>query len=452
MKKLSIKLKLTLWFMLFMVVLAAVLFSFVSMLSSSESRRQTQDSLISMVNRNSREVRYEGGEVVTEEGFVSYRHGVYCLVFDEDREKCGGRTADDDLVDVAFEDGEVREVTVNGENYLIYDLAVTDKRRDIYLRGIVSESSTDIGEASLYSSILVSVPLLLLMAAAGGYLLARKSLEPITVISSTAEEIGESGDLTKRIEMDENGDELHRLAGTFNRMFDRLEKNFESERQFTSDASHELRTPITTILAQCEYAFENASGEEELYEVIGDIQKQGHRMARLVESLLSFTRMEQRTEEASFRDTDISACIRSVCAEQKELPEKGITLAEEIQQGVRMKADEVLISRMAGNLIRNAYRYGKEDGHITVKLSQDSSGIRLAVEDDGIGISEKDLPNIWNRFYRADRSRHYSEGTGLGLGLAMVKQIAEMHGGEVRAESEPGKGSVFTVLLRNREP
>lgn len=432
----------------YMLLLSVVVLAFVSVVSASASNRQLQDALVGMVNANAREVEYDDGMLEIDDDFVVYRNGIYCLVFNGDGEKRGGRTPDEDLVNEVFEDGSVRTVAANGENYLIYDLKVSDKRRDIWIRGIVSESGNAIASSSLYYAILISLPLLILLAAVGGYLIARRSLRPIRKNSQTAEESGNSGDLSKRIVMEENGDELHRLAGTFNRMFDHLESNFEAEKQFTSDAAHELRTPVTTLLAQCEYAFENASGEDELYEVIGNIQKQGYRMSRLIESLLYFTRLEQRTEAPTFETIDLSTLITSVCHEQQELPEKDIQLMTDVQPGVGIKADPTLITRMTENLIRNAYRYGKENGTIKVMLAEADRKIVLSVSDDGIGIAQEELPKIWNRLYRADKSRTYSEGSGLGLGLAMVKQIARLHNGEVSVESELGKGSVFTVRLK----
>ncbi len=447
MKKLSIKLKLTLWFMAFMLILAAVVLGFISFVTVSQTRRNTENALIARVSENAQAVKYIDGRMLIDDDFVSYRNGIYCLVYNEDWELKAGQAPDEDLENEDLREGDVREVTVNGEDYLIYDLKVSEKRRELWIRGVVSQSGAAIESASLYSSVFISIPLLILLAAVGGYLLAGQSLKPIRVIGKTAEEIGESGDLTRRIPMDENGDELHQLAGTFNRMFDRLEQNFEAEKQFTSDASHELRNPIATILAQCEYAFENASGEEELYEVIGDIQHQGYRMSRLVESLLSFTRLEQQTEGTSFSEMDLSACALSVCEEQKGFPDKNITLTEEIDPGIHMKGDPTLVARMLTNLIRNAYRYGKEDGHIKVSLAQSGDRILLTVADDGIGIAEEDLPKIFNRFYRADKSRTYSEGSGLGLGLSMVKQIVTLHKGEITAASKVGEGSTFKVML-----
>ena len=202
------------------------------------------------------------------------------------------------------------------------------------------------------------------------------------------------------------------------------------------------------ILAQCEYAFENASDELELYECIGSIQKQGYRMSRLIESLLAFTRLEQQTEAVQLLPVDISTLTEETCREQSELPEQQIVMETEIQPEILMAADPTLFSRMLSNLIRNAYRYGKEGGWIRVILKKTETGILLSVEDNGIGMAEEELPKIWNRFYRADPSRSSARG-GLGLGLSMVRQIVEIHGGRIRVESREGEGSKFIVFFKN---
>ena len=446
MNRMSIKLKLTLWFMVSMLVLSVTAFLSVSFLSPSETRRRVQNALMSMVEANEAEVNYRNGEIRLDGDFIACRGGLYCLVFDETGQVKGGRSPEDALEAIALEDGAVRQVDAGGEDYIIYDLKSMDDRKPFWIRGIVSWSAGN-ESSTLYDSALFAIPLLILLIVVGGYLLARRSLRPIYIIGHTAEEIGATGDLSKRIAIDENGDELHQLAGTLNRMFDQLEQSLETEKQFTSDVSHELRTPITTILAQCDYAIENASGETELYEVISDIQKQGFRMARLVESLLDFTRLEQRAESAAFETIDLSACVQKVCKEQKNLSERNIALTDTIQSGILMEADPTLITRMVENLIRNAYRYGREGGFINVLLTQSEDNILLTVEDNGIGIAPEELPKIWNRFYQVDRSRQYRHNSGLGLGLAMVKQIAQLHGGTADVKSEPGHGSVFTICF-----
>lgn len=341
----------------------------------------------------------------------------------------------------------IRTVSAGGEAYLVYDRLITfGRHEDVWVRGVVLEGGSGISSSAVYGATLIALPILIALAAVGGYLIAGRSLKPIKRISETAEEIGSSGDLSKRIDMDSGGGELHQLAGTFNRMFDRLESNFEAERSFTSDASHELRTPVSTILAQCEYAFENASGEQELYEAIGAIQKQGYRMSRLIESLLQFTRIEQQTETLSLETVDLSELVLSVCREQKESGEKNISLSEYVQAGIGMKADRALIARLLVNLIRNAYRYGRENGSIRVTLKDSPDEITLSVADNGIGIAPEEIPKIWNRFYRVDKSRGASGGAGLGL--AMVRQITALHGGRIYVDSRPGQGSVFTVIFK----
>lgn len=448
MKKLSIKSKIAIWFAVVLILVCAVTFYFITAISNSASARDTRSALINTVEDNADQIKYHGGELDIDDQFKSYKNRVYTLIYAEDGTKISENSPYDDFLnDIEFEDRRIHEVRYDGETYLSYDMLIKIRRHpDIWVRGVIATQGGSLSVSSVRSAALIAFPLLILLATAGGYLLAKRLLKPINEISRTAEKIGSSGDLSKRITIDGNhGDELYQLAQTFNKMFDRLQTNFEAERQFTSDASHELRTPVTIILAQCEYAFENASGEEELYEAIGTVQKHGYRMAHLIESLLSFTRMEQNTETQVYDEVDISELVSSICKDHGTISEKGITLFTDIVPGILMLAERQMFSRMITNLIQNAYRYGKENGAIYVCLKEIAGSIVLSVADDGIGIAAEDLPKIWKRFYRADKSR--SGSPGLGLGLAMVKQIAEYHGGNVRVQSTLGEGSTFSVIF-----
>lgn len=451
MKKLTIKLKITLWFTVVMILLCVVVFAFIAVVSNSASSQNTRNALTDLVDKNTREIEYDDGELEIDDGFTSYHNGIFCLVFSENGKKVSGSAPHNALEEEPFDDARIRRVSADGDTYFLYDRRIDSKRyEDIWVRGVVLERGGAMGISEVSGAALIALPLLIIMAAVGGYLIAGRLLRPIQKISRTAEEIGGSGDLSKRIEIDSRGDELHQLAGTFNRMFERLETNFDAERNFTSDASHELRTPIATILAQCEYAFENASGESELYEAIGSIQRQGHRMSHLVDTLLYFTRMEQGTEAVLFEMVDVSELVLSVCREHKEIGDKNIALTETVQPNIGMNADVQLVARMLANLIENAYRYGKESGSIHVELKEEVGMITLSVADDGIGIAPDELPKIWNRFYRVDKSRSFAAGKGLGLGLAMVRQIAEMHGGTVYVMSETEKGSTFSIQFAKK--
>lgn len=444
MKKMSIKLKIALLITVFMIGLSAALFLFILLLSGANTSRNRSETLTSAVEENVGEVEYDDGELDIDDDFATYRNGVTCLLYASDGTLLYGAAPDAKLGSATLTGGSVRTIVAGGTSYLLYDRLLTfSEGADLWIRGFVPADASTLSSSAVIGAALIALPLLVLLAAAGGYLIARRLLRPIRHISETARSIGTGTDLTRRIPIEENGDELHELAGTFNRMFDRLEANFAAERRFTSDASHELRTPVTIIQAQCEYAFENATGEDELYEAIGAIQKQSYRMSRLIESLLRFTRLDQHTEDIRLADTDISALVTDVCAEQQQMAVKGITLTCAVESGIVLPADPDLFARMLSNLIGNAYRYGKENGHTRVTLKREERVV-LRVQDDGIGIDAEDLPHITERFYRASKSRG---GSGFGLGLSMVSQIAKLFGATLHITSEPGVGSVFSVVF-----
>lgn len=450
MKRMSVKLKLTLWFTAIMILVAAVMYGFISLASNSVAQRNSRNTLYRVMDKMSDEIEYDDGELDLDDDFQIYQDNVYSLLAKEDGSVITGYMPAEELMQIPFEDGVLKDIQTDSELYYMLDLRLSfSNGPDLWLRSAVPVSGRTISAEALKTATLVMMPLFIFLAAAGGYLLAGRSLKPIREIRKTAEAVAESGDLGRRIEV-KTRDELGQLAETFNKMFDRLEENFNAERQFTSDASHELRTPVSVILAQCEYALENASGEVELYECIGDIQKQGYRMSKLIESLLAFTRLEQNTEQVQLIPTDISTLTEEICREQSEVPEKGIILETDIQPGISINADATLFSRMVSNLVRNAYRYGREGGCIRVLLSEESREVLLIVEDNGIGIAPEDLPNIWNRFYRADKSRSAAQG-GLGLGLSMVRQIVQIHGGRITVESHEGEGSRFTVFFKKSD-
>ncbi len=312
---------------------------------------------------------------------------------------------------------------------------------DLYVRGIIVTEDDLLGSLTSHSTVLIALPILLLLAFGGGYLITGKFLKPVREIRRTAEEIQSGGDLSKRIGTSGNGDELDDLTDTMNAMFDKLEKDFDAQKQFTSNASHELRTPVSVILAQCEYGFDHADSAEELLQVVSSVQEQGYKMSGLIKLLLMFTRIEQGTEHYPKAVTDLTALVHSVCEDMRIIADKNITVTEDLEP-VTAYVNSEMLTLLTVNLIQNSLRYGKENGTVKVSLSESEDMAMLTVEDDGIGISADDLPHIWERFYRSDRSR---SSKGLGLGLALVRQIAAFHGGTAEAESTEGAGSRFTV-------
>ena len=232
-------------------------------------------------------------------------------------------------------------------------------------------------------------------------------------------------------------------------MFGRLEKSFEAERQFTSDASHELRTPTAVIMAQAEYGLELADNEDEYREALEVIKRQAERMNDLINRLLFFTRLDQGTEPVNMEEVNLSQLTSDICAEQQMIKYSNITLSADIEPDIAAITDRNLFTRLLNNLCSNAYKYGKPDGSIKVSLKRLDDRAVLSVADDGIGISEENLEKIWNRFYQVEPSRNEDAGGGgIGLGLSMVKRIAVLLGGEVSVESTLGKGTIFSFSMR----
>lgn len=318
----------------------------------------------------------------------------------------------------------------------------------LWLRGVVSKNERI---NILYNTVRLSfwlLPLLALLAILGGYAITRRSFLPIQQIADSAEEIGKSGDLSRRLDIGWGRDEIHQLASTFNGMFDRLEKAFETERQFTSDASHELRTPTAVILAQAQYGLELADSEEEYRESLEVIKRQAERMNDIINQLLFFTRLDQGSEPVNMEETNLSVLVAEICKDQRLISCKHISVKDDIQPDINVETDRNLFTRMLNNLFSNAYKYGKEKGTITMTLTRMGDDAVLRLTDDGIGISRENLERIWNRFYQVEPSRNEDAGGGLGLGLSIVKQITSLLGGKISVESEEGRGTSFIFVMK----
>lgn len=454
MKRISLKLKLSLWFTLVLTIVCAVMLLLLMRIYQTTEKdliiqtlRNTTDAISSKLRDDKKYRRDITTGKLGDDSFLV--NEVQIMIYSESGEHIAGLFLYPELdeLPVSRSDAPVLQV-LDGKNYYCCDQKTyTVRGNDLYVRGIITAEKDFFGSLPSHGTILVAFPILLVLAFGGGYLMTGRFLKPVRDIRRTAEEIRSGGDLSKRIGTSGSRDELDELAGTMNAMFDKLEKDFDAQKQFTSNASHELRTPVSVILAQCEYGFDHADSAEELLQVVSSVQEQGYKMSGLIKLLLMFTRIEQGTEHYPKEETDLTELVHSVCADMRIIAEKGITVTEELAPATAYVNREMM-TLLTVNLIQNALRYGKEKGNVSVCLAESGDMAVLTVEDDGIGISEDDLPHIWERFYRSDRSR---SSKGLGLGLALVKQIAEFHGGSAEAESTEGKGSKFTVKIRKND-
>ncbi len=303
--------------------------------------------------------------------------------------------------------------------------------------------------------------LALLVAAIGGYWLAGKALRPVNMITRMANEI-HATDLRRRLHL-RRRDEFGKLAATFDQMLARLEAAFKRQAQFTADASHELRTPLTIIDLEINRALTQLERPEDYRQVLEQIQAENEQMTAIVNSLLLLARADTGQMALDMQEVDLSdlalACVERLLPLARR---SQVTLATGDLPEVLVRGDPQYLGQMLTNLIENAIKYTSGIGkrvHVELVCEQGRRGI-VRVRDDGPGISEEHLPFLFERFYRVDKARsHRQQGSttrggpereragGSGLGLSIVQWIAQAHGGDVRVESCPGKGSLFEVRL-----
>ena len=295
------------------------------------------------------------------------------------------------------------------------------------------------------AALFAGIPLALLAAGAGGYGLARKSLSPVVRMSRQARRIGASS-LGERIEVVHPGDELGVLAGTLNALLERLETAFASQRRFMADASHELRTPLAILQAESDVALSRPGREAEEYRrALEVVQTTARQLSQIVEDLFLVSRSDAgdypvRTSRF-YLDETVAGAARTmrIRAEARNVRIEVAPSAERLVCG-----DEELIHRLVLNLIDNAVKHTRAGGRVWVELSDDGGLTAIRVRDEGPGVPPGERDRIFERFYRGESAA----SSGAGLGLAIVRSIAQMHGGDARLSETSPEGSTFVAELR----
>ena len=449
MKKItSIKTRITIWYTTLMFVLIFVVLSLIGGLSYQLSTDSLEKDVILQVTQ------------VTEK-LSKMQRDVFDLVDSKEEfknvsiyEANGKYIAGQYIYDVAnipFKEGVPRRENIDGKEYIVYDTKTPSPpgiHGGFYIRGVESVNSTILLGRSAIIIMLILIPLILLLTALGGYYITKRAFRPVNNIVKTANDISSQKDISRRIEIspDAKEDELHHLSITLNKMLDKIENLIMQEKQFTSDASHELRTPISVILAQGEYLLDIAKDEKEkeLAQTIVDKSKQ---ISKLVSRLLFLARTDQNRQKFNKEKVDLGVIIDVAVDSMKETAEqKEISLITNVSEGIIADADESLLLSAITNLISNGIKYGNKSGQVVISASKTDGKTEITVSDNGVGISEEHIDKIWTRFYRVDDVRN-DEYLSSGLGLSMVKSIVELHGGEITVKSVYGKGTEFKIIL-----
>lgn len=468
MKKLSITAKITIWYTVFLVVIALGLIVLLMQAQYTQERNLAEREIVEVIVDVSEMIEDDGEDFIYDSDIEFYQNNTYISVYDEDGELIVGRRPASvaefpplsDKTSVVIED-------VNGIDWYVYDSLFAQDDGQIWIRGMMKHVAHEKTSYFLLRFLLIALPGFVLLAVLGGRAITRRAFRPLRDIISTTEDIRADADVSRRIPLGENRDELYELTCSINGMFDSIEDVLDREKQFTSDVSHELRTPIAVIQSQSEFAL----GDEEYREkALKTINRQAKSMSSLVNRLLTLSRSDAGTLHIKHEYIDFSELLTDIVEQQQIAAEdENIEITADIRHGIYVNADEEMLIRIILNLISNAMKYGRTPaateqpqtgtdaqavegsgsrpaGIIHVSLREENGFAACTVADEGPGIPEEEQSRIWDRFYQIERSRSSSDSSA-GLGLSMVRALAKAMGGTVSLKSEEGQGAAFTVKL-----
>lgn len=461
MRNLSIRAKQAIWFSVVLVLVVGITAIALFLSSYLVLRKTVRDYLISSVEENVDNIHYvlekgdtavnsyipyAGGYMQIDIDFLDVINDVHVALYTaEGTLLYGENPLSKQTNNPVFTSSRIWNTKVGGTRYNLYDRKINialPNGETLWLRGVVPETKSLAQFKEIIYFTVLLLPPLFLLAAVLGYILSDRVLSPLRKIEGTMNYIAEGTDLKARIDVGRNNDEIGRLGKVFNSMLDRLERSFEAERRFTSDASHELRTPTSVILAQIDYTLEKERVSDDYVEALEVIKKQGERMSALIRDMLEVTRLDQNGENYLFEDIDFSELVDDTVDQMRLIGTKGVIIICETEKNLHLNGNRMLLVRLLQNLISNADRYGKENGTTCVSLKDEQGRIILSVADNGIGIAKNEQEKIFDRFYRGDMSRTQQ---GTGLGLSIVQRIAEIHSAIIQVESELDKGSKFYI-------
>ncbi len=453
MNKLSITAKITIWYTVFLAVIAAALIVVLVQAQYLQQRTAAERHLTGVLADVTDVIEDDGKDFVYDKSLDYYRNGTYISVYNEEGELVVGRRPASfaEFPELSDRTTAATQDALDAEWY-VYDCLVRSGDDHLWVRGMMRQSTDETKMSATLRYMLVILPIFLLLVILGGWVITRRAFQPLRNIIQTTDEIRADGDMSRRIPQTGNHDELYELTGSINGMFERLQDAFEREKQFASDVSHELRTPITVIQTQSEYALEDPSYNKTALRVINTQAKQ---MNNLVSKLLMLSRSDAGTLPLEMEDIDLSALLSDIIEQQQIIAEgQGIELVTDIADDVHVTADESMLIRIILNLISNAMKYGKKPesptGRIRITLREENGFAKCTISDEGPGIPADKQAKVWDRFYQIDPAHHTgeTETPSAGLGLSIVQALTRSMGGTASLQSEEGQGAAFTVQFR----
>ncbi len=450
--------RLTLWYAGVFTLSSCVAFLLFYALISSVIQDRTDQELLGQARRFGALLAREGVEEVTKAAVIEAQAAGVRKVFFRLVYPSGVAFSSSNMSDwqnIGIHLGALKQL-VSGADHVFETLVIPDRKDEIRILyvmlgpGIIAQ----IGQAmesysrflDAFKAIFVGTMALLIVIAAGiGWFMAKQAVSGVEAVTITAQKISE-GTFEERVPVKARGDEIDQLAVTFNHMVDRIQTLIREMREITDNVAHDLKSPITRIRGGAEIALTTGRSLNEFEGMAASTIEECDHLLDMIDTMLLISRTEAGIDTLPLTDVDVTTLVRRACdLFEPSAEDKGITLHCTASEGVVLSGDVRMIQRMLSNLLDNAIKYTRRGGKVEVTLSRNSTGeILISIRDTGIGISQEDLPHIFERFYRGDRSRTEA---GIGLGLSLARAIARAHGGNIAVTSLPDQGSTFTIVF-----
>jgi heavy metal sensor kinase len=453
----SLAFRLTLWYAGIFTVSSCIAFLLFYAFITSLILEQTDQELLGQVSRFSVLLASEGAAAVTDSAVIEAQAAGVKKVFFRLLSVSGQAFSSSNMS--YWKDIDIDEMAIKAllrENNPVFQTVAIEGRREkvrilyaalspsiILQVGLAMESYSRFLDA--FQRIFITTMTFLIVLAAGvGWFMARRAVSGIEAITRTAQKIS-GGTLEERVPVKARGDEIDQLAITFNQMLDRIQALLTEIKEMSDNIAHDLRSPITRIRGVAEVTLISGKSLGEYEGMAASTIEECDRLLDMINTMLMISKTESGVDKISSKDVDLTGIVRQACELFEPTAEdKKVDLGYDVPDGSHLIGDTPMIQRMLSNLLDNAIKYTPSGGVVNIAVSESAAQIIVAVKDTGIGISQPDLPRIFERFYRCDQSRSHA---GIGLGLSLARAIARAHGGDITVTSTPNQGSTFTVTL-----
>jgi heavy metal sensor kinase len=453
---------LTLWYAGIFALSSCVAFLLFYALITSFIRQQTDQDLLAQVNRFSSLLASEEIEAVKNAAIIEAQGAGVKKVFIRLLSLNGQVFSSSNMAywkNIRIHETAIKEL-LRGRSHVFETITIPQRREKVRIlyamlgRTVVLQVGQAMESYSrfldAFKGIFITTMTFLIVVAAGiGWFMARQAISGVEAVTRTAQKIS-GGTLEERVPVKTKGDEIDQLAITFNQMLDRIQALLTEIKEMSDNIAHDLRSPITRIRGIAEVTLTTGKSLGEYEAMAASTIEECDRLLDMINTMLMISKAEAGVDHLTREEIDLAEVVQEACKLFEPTAEdKGIALGCHLPDESRFLGDTRMIQRMLSNLLDNAIKYTPPGGSVRVSVSENDGQVVVSVKDTGLGISPRDLPHIFERFYRGDESRSQS---GIGLGLSLARAIARSHGGDITATSTPNQGSTFIITLPKSLP